>query len=337
MKRIVGGFVVAFLILAVFLYAVGVEEVFGTFSRANVPVFFLGIVSAFIALSCWGWVWGQVLDVADHGISRIRIGLIFLGGMFANYVTPFGQVGGEPFIALVLSKHSGMDYDRSLAGVIAADVINLIPFFSFGVVGFAYFVSENSVTDALTTYALAFVIALVISVGLIVSVWRYRNVVEFLVVEVAAVGRVSFGRVSDSVGEKLAEEKIRGHVKEFFVMTDFIWENRRKMLPAVVFGHIGWFFTILPLYTSSLSLGYEIPLLLAMLIVPLSGIAGYLPLPGGLGGVEVTIAVLVSSLTPLGLATASAVVLLYRVCTYWFVLLVGGVSLTYLTFSVYDV
>lgn len=330
------GFAVAFLILSFFLYAVGLNEVLAAVEQASVPIYLLGFASAFLALASWGLVWGQVLGVVNHGISRVRIGLIFLGGMFANYITPFGQMGGEPFIALVLSKHSGMDYDQSLAGVVAADVINLIPFFSFGVIGFAYFVSRNTVTDTIENYLTAFILALVLSVGLLLAVWHRRDVVEAIVVRVAGVLQRVLGRASDTAEEKLDPSRVREQVENFFGMTDFIWDNRRDMIPAVALGHLGWLFTILPLYIASVSLGYDVPILLAMLVVPLSGIAGYLPLPGGLGSVEVTIAVLLSTLTPLALPAASAVALLYRICVYWFVLLVGGISLTYLTFTVYD-
>ncbi|MDY6780367.1 MAG: lysylphosphatidylglycerol synthase domain-containing protein, partial [Halobacteria archaeon] len=62
----------------------------------------------------------------------------------------------------------------------------------------------------------------------------------------------------------------------------------------------------------------------------------YMPLPGGLGSVEITLAIVLASLTALSLTQASAVALLYRICVYWFVLVLGGLSLSYLSVGMYE-
>ncbi|MDY6780368.1 MAG: hypothetical protein SV760_07465, partial [Halobacteria archaeon] len=81
--------------------------------------------------------------------------------------------------------------------------------------------------------------------------------------------RGTVGRVSSSVAEALEEEKMAVRVDEFFNMLDFIWNNRRKMVQAIALSHVGWFFTIVPLYISAVALGYEIPFMYVLFIVPL--------------------------------------------------------------------
>jgi uncharacterized membrane protein YbhN (UPF0104 family) len=64
-----------------------------------------------------------------------------------------------------------------------------------------------------------------------------------------------------------------------------------------------------------------------LFIVPVGGLATVVPLPGGIGGVEFAVAGMVIALTTIDPAVVGAMVLLYRVCVYWFLVLVGGASL----------
>lgn len=336
MKRVLVGFAAALMVLSTFVYFVGAHDVAGALARANLPVFALAILSSFLALVCWGMVWNRVLSVVDHSVSRIKIGMIFLSGMFANFITPFGQVGGEPFIALVLTKYSDIDYERALAAIIAADVINLIPFFSYGLLGFTYFVLTNSLNETLETFVAAFVLAFVLSGVLLWTVWNRRGGVERVVVAVTGGLRATVGRFSETAHELLEPDAVRLRVEEFFNMLDFIWDHRRKMVYAVVLSHVGWFFTIVPLYIAAVALGLDVPFMYVLFIVPLGSIAGYLPLPGGLGSVEVMLAAVIVSVTSLGLPAATATAILYRIAVYWFTLLIGGLSLSYLSAGLYE-
>lgn len=61
-----------------------------------------------------------------------------------------------------------------------------------------------------------------------------------------------------------------------------------------------------------------------------SDFANALPLLGGLGGVEVALAVLLSLLAGVDIQVAAALAFLFRLWGYWFVLLLGGASTAYL-------
>ncbi len=329
--RFLVGFGVAAVIIFLFVYAIGWDEVVSTLSKTDLGVFSLGLVSSFVCLVAWSAVWNRVLSVIDHALSRGRITLIFLSAMFANYVTPLGQVGGEPFIAYVLSKSSDIDYEHSLAAVMTSDFLNLIPFFSYAVVGFSYFVTRRSFNSDVRNYAAVFVVVAAVAVSAALFIWHRRDLVESFVLRVAGFLRKTVGKLSSNLRTALREEDVKERIDGFFETLDLFSENRREMATAVVFSHIGWFFFILPLYTSFLSLGYNVPLGTTLLIIPVSGLAGFIPLPGGLGGVEIAIAVTIFSLTGLSLPAASAAALLYRLCVYWFTLLVGGISSMYLS------
>jgi uncharacterized protein (TIRG00374 family) len=63
--------------------------------------------------------------------------------------------------------------------------------------------------------------------------------------------------------------------------------------------------------------------------VPASTIAGFVPTPGGLGGVETALVVLLVALAPLTGGEAFAVATIYRVASYWFALVIGGAATFY--------
>jgi len=60
-----------------------------------------------------------------------------------------------------------------------------------------------------------------------------------------------------------------------------------------------------------------------------STLAGLVPSPGGLAGVEFALAGLLIGLVGLARADAYAVALVYRIASYWFALLLGGGAALY--------
>lgn len=60
--------------------------------------------------------------------------------------------------------------------------------------------------------------------------------------------------------------------------------------------------------------------------VPVADIASGFPLPGELGGVEVTLTAPLTAVTGLAVAELAAVIILYRLASYWYMILVGGLG-----------
>jgi len=67
-----------------------------------------------------------------------------------------------------------------------------------------------------------------------------------------------------------------------------------------------------------------VPFGVAVLVVAVSKVGFVVPTPGGIGGVEATIAGALTLLTPMSVALATATAILFRFSTYWFVVFVGG-------------
>jgi len=131
--------------------------------------------STFLGLAAWSQAWRVVLSAVGIEVSGRRLVVTYLAATFANYVTPFGQAGGEPFIAYVLSQGTGASYEDSLASVVVTDLLNLLPFFNFAAIGFAVLLVSAELPPAVRPLAYGLT-ALAIGVPVLAYVgWNHRG------------------------------------------------------------------------------------------------------------------------------------------------------------------
>jgi uncharacterized protein (TIRG00374 family) len=126
---------------------------------------------------------------------------------------------------------------------------------------------------------------------------------------------------------RITVEGIRKRIERFYQSLERIANEPRELLFALVFSYTGWVFFALPLYFAGRALGLPLPLVLVLFIVPASTLAGLTPTPGGLAGVEAALTVLIVALVPaIPWSSGVALAIIYRVASYWFVLLIGGIA-----------
>jgi uncharacterized protein (TIRG00374 family) len=315
---------VGFGVAAVLLYLLGVAagwgDILAALSGARLRWLAVGCLSTFLGLSAWGKAWQVVLRVVGVEESYRRLVVTYFAATFANYVTPLGQAGGEPFIAYVLSSDTDASYQDSLASVVTADLLNLLPFFNFAAVGLAWLLLQASLPENAETLAQGLVLLAVGVPGVVYVGWRHREGVEAAVL--ALVDPVA------SRTARVSVEGVRGRIDEFYAALERIADEPRALVYALVFAYVGWVFFALPLYFGALTLGYgdSVGVLLILFIVPASTLAGLVPTPGGSGAVEGALGVLLIALAGLSEAQAGALAIVYRVASYYFAIAVGGLS-----------
>ena len=285
------------------------------------PAGALACLSTLLGLVAWGKAWQVVLAVIGIEVRFRRLVVTYFAATFANYVTPFGQAGGEPFIAYVLSQDTGASYEDSLASVVTADLLNLLPFFNFAAVGLAVLALRAQLPSAVRPLAIGLTALAVAVPVLVYAGWNYRDAVE------AAVLRL-LGPIARRT-DRLSVGGARDRIERFYGSLEVIAAEPRELLYALVFSYVGWVLFALPLYFAALTIGREIDLLLVLFIVPASTIAGVLPTPGGTGGVEAVLVLLLGPLVGLTAPAAAAMALVYRVASYWFAIVVGGIGSLY--------
>lgn len=322
-RHSVVGFAAAIAIIAVLLWIVGYEEIAEAF--ALVRPWALASVAGVALLWMLAWALGlrTVLRVLDVDVSIPGAYLIQAAVNFTNNVTPFGQAGGEPISALLISGSVDAEYETGLAAIASADAINFLPSIAFAVLGLAYYAVEFTLSTRLRQAALVVALLIVVLAGVAYAGWRYRHRIEELTVRALTPVLRAFGRILP-YRQPPEPEVVRAHVRGFYRDVGRLAGEPDRLVVAIAFSAVGWFCLVGSLWLSIYSLGHVVPLPALLVVVPLAAIASLAPLPGGLGGVETALVLLLVPVTSVSPAVAGAAVLVHRTGTYWLPLVVGG-------------
>lgn len=323
-RRIALGFSVAVLLLALLVHAVGSHDIATELGKADPRVLAVGFLSGGLALTFRGLAWTRFIELVDESIPRRRIGEIFLTSMFVKYVTPYGQLATEPFVAYLVSRDGKMAYEDGLAGILSADLLNYIPYYTFGFLALGAMAAGSTLGDGLALQFAAFSGLFVVVASAVYVTVRRPFVVYKLVLGAAGAGRRVLGRFSSQVDERLAPATVRSRLDGFYTTIDVITTDRRTLAIAAVYAHLGMAFLMLPVYIGSLALGYRLALPVVAVAAALGKLGAVVPSPGGTGGVEAIVTAVLTTLGSLDPAAALTVALIYRGCTYWLTVAVGG-------------
>jgi len=315
------GFGIALVLLYLFGTVVGWAEIARTLRGADPRWFALALASTTVGLAVWAKAWDEVLCVIDVDIPFPSLVVTYFAGTFADYVTPMGKAGGGPLIAYLLSTDDRITYHQSLATLTTADLLNLVPYFVFAVVGGVGLAIRGGLPNRADLLAGALGAVAVAVGGSGYLAWRYRTAVTDSLVGALTpvVGRLPFVNVAT----------VREEIHGFYEEMDRIADEPRLLGYTLAFGVVGWVLFTVPLYLAGRTVGVTLDPLVVLFVVTASTVAGLVPTPGGLGGVEFALVGLLVAVTPLSAGSAAAIALIYRVASYWYVLAVGGLAALY--------
>ncbi len=323
LRTTLAGFAGALAVLAVLFYVVGVGDIAAALVLAN-P---LALVAVLVATSAWLTAWAMalrtVLSVLGVTVAPRRAVLVFTSVIFANNVTPFGQAGGEPVSALLVSRSTDSEYETALASVASVDALNFVPSIALALLGLLYYAAQFTLGRRLEL-ALAVVAVLAVVVPTVgVLLWRNRGAVEEGVVDVLT---PVAAKVADLLPNRSPAPRaiVSERVGMFFEAIERVGTDRRRLGLALGLSATGWLAKVASLWLSLYAVEQVVSLAALLVVVPVANIAGMTPLPGGLGGIEAALVVLLVTTTTVDPATASAAVVVHRAATYWLPVVVGG-------------
>ncbi|MFB6178521.1 MAG: YbhN family protein [Halorientalis sp.] len=323
-RATVAGFAGAVLVLLVLFWFVGIGDVLDTLASANPLVVAALVPVALFWLSSWGMALHSVLQAIDDPVSAPTAIMLYMGAVFANNVTPFGQAGGEPLTALLISKATDSEYETGLAAIASVDALHFVPSVGLATLGLAYFAVRTVTLGRNLKIASAAVGALALAIPVAAYVgWRYRYELEAAVVRLFTPVIRTLGRLiprQEPPDPAVIEHRIEG----FFTAIDRVANDRERLVLTLGFSLLGWLGLTTSLWLSVYALGYDIPFAAVLVVIPVGALASATPLPGGLGGIETAFVVLLVSTTGIPAAAASAAVVIHRGATYWLPTLLGG-------------
>lgn len=320
------GFLVAAVVFAVMFYVVDAGEVLAEARSADLAL--LAVVAALIL--AWNAAWGvelwTVLEALGVDAPVSTALLANAAGAFANHVTPFGQAGGEPVTAWLLTQAAGTDYEVSLASITSLDAINVVPSTTFALVGAAYYVTTvprlPSELQGLTT-AVAGGVAVVAVVAVVLYVFR------------DGVGRVvadAAYRVVHAVTNRVprltppSRDAVMDRIRTFATAIGRVAGDRRRLAGAVALSALGWGFQAVGLWVTFLALDTTIPFYVPFFVLPLGTMGSVLPTPGALGGTEAINVTALTVVTSAAAPTVAAAVTIHSVGGYILTTSVGAAA-----------
>jgi hypothetical protein len=322
------GFLGAIVVFALLFTFAGIDELVARLSSADPLIVALVFLATLAWLGAWSGALRTVLRVVGAELSAPKSFLVFSGAMFSNNITPFGQAGGEPVTALLISRTADTEYETSLAAIASVDTLNFIPSITIALIGAGYYATEVAIGRRIEI-ALAAVGVLAVGVpSLIYLGWQHRYELEERIVRALTplIRRVAgiVPRVSVPTVEGI-ERRING----FFRAIERVAANPRGLATALGLSALGWFFQMVGLWLAFVAIDTPIAFSIALFVVPIAAIAGVTPLPGGAGGIEWVLALLISTASPgIGFDIATAGVVIFRGFVYWVPTVVGGLVMS---------
>jgi uncharacterized protein (TIRG00374 family) len=317
------GFGVAALVFAAMFTLIGVERILGALGRAAldlVTVVALLMLGWTLVQGLALWVVGRVLAVSMRAIDAV---LVFASAAFANNVTPFGQAGGEPIAALLISDVSDADYETSLATIAGADALNFVPSTSLGLLGAAVYATTTTLSRQLRFAVGSVVVFGLVIVAVAAVVWYRRPAVERLVVRLATPPLLLLSRAVPRI-ETPGPERIEEGFEEFFDSVDRLAADRRGLALALALSTLGMALQASAMWLTFVALATPIPIYVPFFVIPVGTMAAIGPTPGGLGSIESVHVLLLTATTGVGAPIVAAAVVIHRVGGFWLTMTVGG-------------
>lgn len=317
-------------VFAVLLFLVGGRDVLAALRTANPGAVGLVLVAGFCWLLAWSLMLRSVLGTLGAPITVTKSLLVYAAAVFANNVTPFGQAGGEPVAALLISQVAEERYETGLAGIAAVDVLNVISSVALILVSLSYYATTTTVGDTLQNAVLsAFAVVAAVALALVLA-WRFR---WWLVDAASRFVAATAGRLTSSDG---LEFDLHDRARRFFNHVEQIATTRNSLAAILLLSLSGWLLQGAALFVAFAALGQGIPVAVVLFAIPLGNLAGAAPLPGGLGGIEAAFVGILVPVTGIDAATVTAAVLIYRSVIYWLPVALGGSATAAFSVGVFD-
>jgi len=324
-RAIAAGFVAVAAVLGLLLWVVGVDDIAHTLALLDIRTFAVVLAVGLAWLLAWALALRRVLDALGVAASAWDAFLLYAAAAFANNVTPFGQAGGEPFSALLISRATESEYETGLAAIASVDTLNFVPSIVFALVGLTYYVARFATGDRIGL-VFGVVVALAVTVPLVgYLVWRHRDAVEHRLVGLVHPVWARLGRYLPGISAP-RREAVRRRVDSFVRSIERVATSRRDLVVAVGWSTLGWLCLCLALYLSlwALTPATTVDAAIVFVAVPVATIASVTPLPGGAGGVEAALVLLLVPTTGVTAATATSAALVFRAAVYWAPTVAGG-------------
>ena len=303
-------FLIAIGLLALLIINSNPVTVFNTLSTANVTFIFGAVIITATIILVKIIRWKLLLESIGIKLTKQQIIKPYMASLFVSNITP-GRVG-EPIRSYYLKRDTGQAISKTLPTVVLERILDLSTLAVFYALGL--FVLRTVLNEALIV-GIGLIIVIIVVVTLTASSKRVLKLVFNSVYKL-------FKFIPKIRALRKRIEKLPNNFHSGFVLT-----TKGKHMSAIVAITIfAWLMEFSILKLAFLAIGVEVPFVILMSVASISTIVALLTfLPGNIGSFEAASAFLLVQVVPtIDLATATSGILLYRLSSLWFALLLSS-------------
>jgi len=244
--------------LGVFVFLInefGLDNILANLRKTGwwfVPV--VGIWGVVYVINAFAWYF--IIDAKTTKLNFSSILQITISGFAINYVTPFVNLGGEPYRILVLKEKLGLN--KSVASVLLYTMLHFFSHFIFWMAAILIAVATLTLSSNMK---MAFVAAFVVLVLLCAfMIHRHKNgLLEFFLKNFSRIPGIS-KLTSKLDGKTRSIEKIDDFIRDFYV------KRRSSFYAALALDLTARFIAVLEFYFILQAIGIDVTLMQSFFI-----------------------------------------------------------------------
>lgn len=330
--RVGAGLAVSALLVGVLVVVVGPERLLALLRSAD-PLPLGGAMTAALAgLFLRGWAAAVLYGASSARAVGARFYLLYAFATLPKHVMPGGYAAGPAVSAYVLSRDSGGRFGSAFASFGVAELLNVVASLVVAVVGVSLLVVVRATTPG---EGIRLVVAGGVGLAALAAATLLLARSEWTVSALVRAGTAVAGTLGRFPPTRHLQALVagRGGVRgrEFARTARLLADDRRTVSGSLAISTAAALVSALPLYFCLVAIDAPASLAVVLVVVPVAGLLGATPLPGGIGGVELAMAGLLVALGGFDPGRAAAATLIYRLSTFGVITLLGAVAAGVLT------
>lgn len=318
-------------IMVVMLYVIGIDEVIGALSAANLWFVLAAILLEVVVYFLFCLRWYIINGLVDIKTSFWKLFPMIMLSLSINNITPSGRGGGEPVRAYVLTKEVDIPFEETFATVIADRAMDTFPFIVLAILTIVSVILNYNLDLAV----IAVLIIAVVVVVLVVAAIVYMSVDEGFGCKIKN-GLVWLLHKFSKKNTEEREVRLIDAVSGFQETMKLMLSDKRLLYYAMPISFLIWIVEISRVVLIFMAFGYPVsPIVIAEVFI-ISVLVGFIPfLPGGIGLIDGSMILFFSTAgVPSGISAAATVV--ERLISYWMTTFLGLLTIPYYGVSVLE-
>lgn len=290
-----------------------------------ISVSFVAIISFWVLEA---YIYMRIVNANNYSVSLLSMLKVTMATQFFNGITPFAT-GGQPFQIYILSRETGLSVGKTSSSALQNFILYQSSLIIYGFIAiFAQLFVKQVSLDANSYMKLiifiGFALNFLVIAGLVIlgkspriSKFFFYSCIDFL---------AKIRLVKDKARTR---EKIRMTLADFHHDVKKLGEQKKLMAEAIVLNllRLTLFYVIAYFLCLSVGIGDVSPIDVILASAYTMLVTSLVPLPGASGGAEVGFLMFFSGI--ISGSSASAIMLLWRLFTYYIGLILGFFVFTF--------